>query len=228
MAQSLAGASEMDEHRVKEVRNGRNHQTERLLRWKSRRATRGKIARIEPSFDEKSFRHSINKAVNDLALKARVDLIAQELKNHLLAGHHYPEALQILLQILGPENPKETGMFTTGYWLMPVAKFVELYGLEHYDISMQAIYEITKRHTGEYAVRPYIEHAPRPSVRRMKKWARDANVHVRRLASEGLRPRLPWAKKLDAFIADPQPVVEVLELLKADPSNFVKNPWPTT
>jgi len=56
----------------------------------------------------------------------------------------------------------------------------------------------------------------------MKKWARDANVHVRRLTSEGLRPRLPWAKKLDIFIDDPEPVLEVLEFLKADNSSFVK------
>jgi len=181
-----------------------------------------KIAQVEPGFEGKFFRRSINKTVRDLELKARVNLMAQELKNHLMAGRDYPKALHILLQILGPENPKETGMFKTGYWLMPVAKFVELYGLEHYDISMRAIYEITKRHTGEYAVRPYIERAPRPGVRLMKKWARDASVHVRRLASEGLRPHLPWAKKLDMFIDDPKPVLEVLEFLKTDNSNFVK------
>ncbi|MGH7491735.1 MAG: DNA alkylation repair protein [bacterium] len=88
--------------------------------------------------------------------------------------------------------------------------------------SDELIHEITKRHTGEYAVRPYLEHKPRQSVRLMKKWARDANVHVRRLASEGLRPRLPWAKKLDIFIDDPAPILEVLEVLKSDRSIFVK------
>ncbi|MGH7456065.1 MAG: DNA alkylation repair protein [bacterium] len=181
-----------------------------------------KIMQVEPSFAGKVFLRSINKIVGDLELKARVNLIAQELKSHLMAGRDYPEALHILLQILGPDNPNETGMFKTGYWLMPVAKFVELYGLAHYDLSMRAIYEITKRHTGEYAIRPYIEKAPRPSIRLMKKWARDANVHVRRLASEGLRPRLPWAKKLDIFIDDAEPVLEVLELLKTDHSSFVK------
>jgi 3-methyladenine DNA glycosylase AlkC len=181
-----------------------------------------KIVQVEPRFDKKSFLRNVNKTVRDLELKARVNLMAQELKSHLMAGRDYPEALHILLQILGPENPTETGMFKTGHWLMPVAKFVELYGLEYYDISMRAIYEITKRHTGEYAIRPYIEQAPHPSVRLMKKWARDANVHVRRLASEGLRPRLPWAKKFDIFIDDPKPVLEVLEILKTDDSIFVK------
>jgi len=181
-----------------------------------------KIGPVEPSFDGNSFLRRINKTIRDLELKAKVGLIADELKHHLMPDHDFPKALNTLLQILGPENPNETGMFKTGYWLMPVAKFVELYGLEHYDISMHAIYEITKRHTGEYAVRPYIEKAPRPGVRLMKKWARDASVHPRRLASEGLRPRLPWAKKLDIFIEDPKPVVEVLEILKTDSSAFVK------
>jgi len=181
-----------------------------------------KIAQVEPRFADKSFVSKIEKGVRELELQDRVGLMAEELKHHLMPDHDYPKALHTLLQILGPENPNETGMFKTGYWLMPVAKFVELYGLEHYDISLQAIYEITKRHTGEYAVRPYIEKAPRPSVRLMKKWARDASVHPRRLASEGLRPRLPWAKKLDIFIEDPKPVVEVLEILKTDSSAFVK------
>lgn len=181
-----------------------------------------KIVQVEPRFAAKSFVSKIEKDVSDLELKDRVGLMAEELKRHLMPDQEYPKALSTLLQILGPENPHETGMFKTGYWLMPVAKFVELYGLEHYDISMRAIYEITKRHTGEYAIRPYIAKAPRPSVRLMKKWARDANVHVRRLASEGLRPRLPWAKKLDIFINEPEPVLEVLEVLKADSSKFVQ------
>lgn len=181
-----------------------------------------KIAAVEPGFEGKSFLRSINKTIGALELKARVNLIAEELKHRLMSDHDYPKALTALLQILGPENPNETGMFKTGYWLMPVAKFVELYGLGHYDISMRAIYEITKRHTGEYAIRPYIEKAPRLSVRLIKKWARDANVHVRRLASEGLRPRLPWAKKLDIFIENPKPVLGILEILKTDSSAFVK------
>ena len=181
-----------------------------------------KISKTYPRFEAKTFVRRVGKSVPALELKERVNLIAQELNRHLRADHDYPKALDILLQILGPGNPKETGMFTEGYWLMPVAKFVESYGLGHYEISMQAIYEITKRHTGEYAVRPYIAQAPQRSVRMMKKWAGDANVHVRRLSSEGLRPRLPWAKKLDIFIDDPQPVLEVLELLKTDNSIFVK------
>lgn len=181
-----------------------------------------KISAVHPRFNTESFVAKIEKNVDRLELKDRVSLIAHELKHHLMADQDYKQALDILLHILGPENPKETGMFKEGYWLMPVAKFVELFGLAYYDISMQAIYEITKRHTGEYAVRPYIEKEPQQSLTIMKTWAQDANVHVRRLASEGVRPRLPWAKKLTIFIDDPAPVLKVIDALKKDSSSFVK------
>lgn len=181
-----------------------------------------KITTIDSNFDTKTFVNNIATAVPPLELKSRVTLIAEELKARLMPPHDYQGALKVLLGILGPENPKETGMFKEGYWLMPVARFVELFGLDHYETSVQAIYEITKRHTGEYAIRPYIEQRPQQSLEIMRRWAQDSNVHVRRLASEGLRPRLPWAKQLKIFIEDPSPVLELLDLLKTDSSMFVK------
>ncbi len=78
---------------------------------------------------------------------------------------------------------------------------------------MAAIEELTKRHTGEHAIRPYIVSRPERTCRIMLGWAESANVHVKRLASEGLRPRLPWSKKLTIFIEDPEPVFRVLERL---------------
>jgi hypothetical protein len=73
---------------------------------------------------------------------------------------HYAEALAILLQILGPENTEETGMFSNFYWLMPVGKFIEIYGLDHFSLSIKAIEKVTKRNTGEYAIRPYARQYP--------------------------------------------------------------------
>lgn len=87
---------------------------------------------------------------------------------------------------------------------------------------MKAISEITKRCTGEFAVRVFITTYPDRALRIMKKWARSKNFHLRRLASEGLRPRLPWASKLDIFYDQPEQVFEILELLKADEILFVK------
>ncbi len=179
-----------------------------------------KIQEIHPAFDTSAFVQDIDTELSDLELKDRVECIADRLREEL--PEDYQQALEILLQILGPENENETGMFTEGYWLMLVAKFVEKYGLGHYDQSMAAIKEITKRHTGEYSIRPYIREYPEKTLQIMADWSKDANVHVRRLASEGVRPRLPWAKRLDQFIDDPGPVLVILENLKDDDSRFVQ------
>ena len=105
---------------------------------------------------------------------------------------------------------------------MPIGKFVEKYGLDYYDISITAIEEITKRNTGEYAIRPFIRKYPKKTIKIMEKWARSDDFHLRRLASEGLRPKLPWSKKLDTFVEKPQHVFKILDLLIDDTSKFVQ------
>jgi 3-methyladenine DNA glycosylase AlkC len=90
------------------------------------------------------------------------------------------------------------------------------------DTSIKAIYEITKRHTGEYAVRPFLERYPAKMLSVMKDWSKDQSFHVRRLACEGVRPRLPWAKNMEQFLIDPTPVLPILENLKEDESLFVR------
>lgn len=179
-----------------------------------------KIVVVFTDFDESGFVNAVRNQYADKALKQRVELIADCLNDFL--PHSYPEALAILNEILGPENEKETGMFTDYYWLMPIGKFVEKYGLEYYDESIAAIGEITKRNTGEYAIRPYIRACPDKTLSQMKQWAHSENFHLRRLASEGLRPRLPWAPRLNLFIENPEPVFEILNLLNADPVRFVR------
>ena len=93
--------------------------------------------------------------VDELELKDRVALIARMLRLYL--PKDYSESIRILLQILGPENQEETGSFNKGYWLMPVARFAEDYGLESPDLSLDFIEEVTKRNTGEYAIRPFLQ-----------------------------------------------------------------------
>ena len=179
-----------------------------------------KITPLDQGFDRAGFVENIDQKVQSLELKDRVEVIADELYRQL--GRNYQRGLSVLLQITGPENEKETGMFKEYYWLMPVAKFVEKYGLNDFSLSMQAIEEITKRNTGEYTIRPYFESHYALTLEQMKTWSLHANKHVRRLSSEGLRPRLPWAPKLDRFIEDPRPILPVLENLKDDPSRYVQ------
>jgi 3-methyladenine DNA glycosylase AlkC len=179
-----------------------------------------KIREHYDAFDAGVFIENVDKGTEQLELKDRVELIADQLHAQLPAD--FPQAIAILQRILGPENEKETGMFTEGYWLMPIATYVEKYGLGHFQESMVAIEEITKRNTGEYCIRPFLEQYPDKTLEVMERWSRDPNVHVRRLASEGLRPRLPWARKLTQFIENPAPVLVILENLKDDDSKFVQ------
>jgi len=87
---------------------------------------------------------------------------------------------------------------------------------------MRAQYELTQRFTAEYSIRVFLERYQEQTLGRLRDWAVDSNVHVRRLVSEGTRPRLPWAPRLRAFQRDPQPVLELLDLLKDDPELLVR------
>ena len=179
-----------------------------------------KIRPIYPEFKYRKFINRIDKKTKNLELKDRVEVITDSLNEFLPSD--YDKAIDILLEILGPENQNETGMFKEYYWLMPVSFFIEKYGLDNFDLSIKAIEEITKRNTGEYAIRPFINKYPKKTINVMKKWSKNKNFHLRRLASEGTRPRLPWSKKLTLFIDNPSPIMPILENLKSDSTLFVR------
>jgi 3-methyladenine DNA glycosylase AlkC len=179
-----------------------------------------KLQAANPTFSAEAFRADVVPRLEPLALKARVSAIAEGLRRYLPPA--YPEALHTLLRILGPEIPVEAGMFNAGWHLLPVAQFVEDYGLDHFDMSLEAMYEITKRHTAEFAVRPYIVQDAERVLARLRAWVHDPSPHVRRWVSEGTRPRLPWGKRLDVFIRNPEPTLALLERLKNDPVLYVR------
>jgi 3-methyladenine DNA glycosylase AlkC len=179
-----------------------------------------KILMVCKDFNKVNFVSTIKVKKINKTYTQRVELMADELKVFLTGN--YKKDIEILMQILGPENENETGMFTNFYWLMPVGKFVEKYGIDDFEISIKAIEEVTKGNTGEYAIRPYIRKYPKECLVVLQKWAKSKNFHLRRLASEGSRPKLPWAPKLETFIQKPQPIFEILEILKEDEVKFVK------
>lgn len=173
-----------------------------------------------PTFPTDLFVQSVALKTEPLELKGRVAVLADELRNTLPTD--YSEALNILLRILGPENETEQGMFTNGYFLMPIAFFVERYGLQHFEISMHAMYEITKRHTSEYTIRPYLECYPDECLKCLNTWLHDTNPHVRRLVSEGTRTRLPWANRTQAIKGNPANNLDLLFPLLKDSSYYVR------
>ncbi len=179
-----------------------------------------KILEVFNDFNKKDYITSISKNCDKLGYTQRIELHADQLYSCL--PKDFNKASKILVSILGEENKNETGVFSEFYWIIPIGKYIEKYGLEHFEQSMYAIEEITKRNTGEYAIRPFIRMYPKKTSQIMTLWAKSENFHLRRLASEGLRPKLPWATKLDTFNENPEPVFKILEILKEDDVMFVK------
>lgn len=171
-------------------------------------------------FDDKSFISNIVEGLAPLGLLERVELITENLKTYL--PDDYPQSVAILLEGLDAEL--ETADFSgeASWMVVPQSNFVAKYGLEHYDISMNALYEMTKRFSSEWAIRTYITNFSKKTIPILHQWAQDDNFHIRRLASEGSRTRLPWGTRLQLFIDDPKPVLEILERLKTDPELYVR------
>ena len=178
------------------------------------------ITEVDSSFDQNAFLTDALDGYQTLELTPRAWQIAHALGRHL--PQDYERAIEILIASLGPklEAAELTGMDVFVY--LPHVFFVAKFGVDHFEASMHAQYELTQRFTAEYSIRVFLERYPRQTLARLREWAFDANVHVRRLVTEGTRPRLPWAPRLRAFQDDPRPVLELLELLKDDPELLVR------
>lgn len=179
-----------------------------------------KLARVTPLVKKTNFVTYITSAVEGLELKDRIAVFADAFHNDL--GQDYLSVIKILNQIVGPENPQGIDMFKEFYWLMPHANYIERYGLDHLEASIESMLLVTKRNTAEYCIRPYIERFSDKMYEYTKSWVEDKNQHVRRLASEGFRPRLPWAKKLTLTEKQINLNLEILDHLKDDKSKYVQ------
>ncbi|PZD93164.1 hypothetical protein DNH61_24255 [Paenibacillus sambharensis] len=171
-------------------------------------------ADAEPAFDAAGFERAVlDEAWGTMELKARTRRVSSLLGQYLPAD--YDRALDILYKIEG-------GFRGLTHLIFP--DFVEQYGLasEHWERSMEALQRFTKGSTAEFAVRPFLIREPERMLRQMAVWAENESEHVRRLASEGCRPRLPWAQALPAFKKDPAPLLPILEKLRQDESLYVR------
>ena len=172
------------------------------------------IAAVSKQFDAERF-------VSDaLELKPRAKQIARVLHQHL--PQDYARAVEILTASLGPKIEQTENFGISVFLYFPHVMFVAEYGLAHFDISMSFQYELTQRFTAEFSIRPYLEKYPEATIAQLNLWANDPSPHVRRLVSEGSRPRLPWVSHLKRFQQDPRPVLALLELLKDDPELYVR------
>jgi len=178
------------------------------------------IRAVEPTFPAAAFLSDAVAGYDDLELTPRARQIARALGHHL--PRDYRRAAEILVSSLGPklEDSELTGMAPFVY--LPHVFFVAEYGADDFEMSMRAQYELTQRFTAEFSIRVFLERYPQETLERLRDWAGDPSVHVRRLVSEGTRPHLPWAPRLRAFQDDPTPVLALLELLKDDPELYVR------
>ena len=185
------------------------------------------LKEVYPAFNKKAFKTQCLNGLEELALKERSFHIAKAMKAHL--PNNYTEAIGIILNSLTPPIPDTNELGTDGMFYMPHISFIEQFGLDQdynggkdpFEVSMQAQYAITQRHTAEFSIRTFIIHQPERTFEVLYHWMNDPNPHIRRLCSEGSRPRLPWAPKIDALVKDPSPSLPILEKLKDDHVRYV-------
>ncbi len=157
--------------------------------------------------------------LDDQELKARVKHLAAALRGSL--DEDYEAALARILNGLGPAPADpEAGGAGIEYWVL--CQFVEDYGLDWPGVSMAAIHELTQRFSCEFAIRPYLLQHPAKTMLAVKRWVKDSSPQVRRLCSEGTRPRLPWGMRLQQFIENPLETRFILDRLVDDPAESVR------
>ncbi|HRO66574.1 MAG TPA: DNA alkylation repair protein [Pseudobdellovibrionaceae bacterium] len=176
------------------------------------------LKRAWADFPSAVFLKHLENQLRPLELKDRMKLLSERLGRTL--PKDFPTKVDILVRALA-ENEKDT-VGLSGFLVWPLTSLVAREGLDHFEISMDALKEMTKRFTAEFDIRPFLEKHEKKSLRLLKKWAKDPDPHVRRLVSEGTRPLLPWGSRLSRFQNDPAKTLNLLEILKKDDSEYVR------
>ncbi len=178
-----------------------------------------RIKKVHPEFKEKAFVNRVTKKFPDLELKERIDWIAHNFDYFI--SKDYEGVVAVLLDSLPPElDPKLTDDDFGEFINAPTGQYVALYGCkkENLEVSLNALKEMTKRFSVEGPIRYFINEFPKETMDFLKKCTRDKNYHVRRLASEGSRPKLPWAQKI---VFDYKGPVALLDKLYTDKTRYV-------
>lgn len=179
-------------------------------------------------FNTSDFEASCSSKIKKLELKQRVKVISSELSHFLTSD--YNKNIEILVNSLAPEENSQTNSWTgnkskgiSGFHVWPLTQYVEDYGLDSLEISMNALYEMTKRFTAEFALRSFLnKYGEQIHKRFLEKWVHDSSEHVRRLVSEGTRPSLPWGQNVTWISENPGASLYLLERLKDDKSLYVR------
>lgn len=167
-----------------------------------------------PALSEESYIADCMEDLDSLELKDRLRRTTEVSRKHLPDA--YGDALEILMEV--SPKPEFEGSFASMFF----PDFVGLYGREEFDLSMKGLKHFTKTSSSEFAIREFFRLDFDRTLKVMIQWASDENHHVRRLSSEGARPRLPWSFQLKNLLKDPSPVFPILETLQADEELYVR------
>lgn len=189
--------------------------------------TLGRIfTRVSPDFDGHQFVKLATNSLEKLELKQRVLQVRDALDATL------PQAFDqrcnaLLASLHSSEDTDRDGIKfsqegVSGFAIWPLTELVARCGMDHPEQSLAVLKEMTKRFSSEFAVRPFILEHEAITLDVFQGWVTDKNRHVRRLVSEGARPRLPWGIRLNRFVDDPSPLFPLLTALKDDPEEYVR------
>ncbi|NUT75850.1 DNA alkylation repair protein [Pseudomonas sp. C1C7] len=170
------------------------------------------MSAVYPAFDAKTFLKLATKDLAELSIMQRLARVSESL--HAVLPLDFEASLP-LLRALAPR-------LNSAFVSMCLPHYVATYGADRFELSMDTLKYFTAFGSSEFAIRPFLRSDLERTLEHMHDWSLDDNEHVRRLASEGCRPRLPWSFRLERIQADPRLAMGILDNLKADPSLYVR------
>ena len=178
------------------------------------------LQRAWPDFDTIGFGNMCRDGLKNLELKERIARISEAL-GEFLPEDNFEHTVSIMRDSLAPYNTNwEQGI--TGWGTLPLNHYISTHGLKNFDTSMTFFKESTSHFSAEFDIRFFLLDNQERTLDLLRTWTKDPNYHIRRLVSEGTRPRLPWAKKLQPFIDDPSPIFPLLVTLRDDEEEYVR------
>ncbi len=191
---------------------------DQLFNAEKTRYLAGLFSGADAGFDGRKFETLVASRLTDLELKARITWIAECLETALPGN--LPDVAHVLRAALPPPlDPTRNDDDFGDFIFAPLGEFVVRKGLEHHpDLSLDLLQDITQRFSMEWAIRPYLNRWPDLVLARMQTWAQHPSTHVRRLVSEGARPRLPWGQAVDLA---PETPLNLLDQLHGDATRYV-------
>ncbi len=183
------------------------------------------LSRVHRGFDARRFTQLATTGLDTLEMKARAMRIADALEATLPAN--FDAAAGVLEAAMAPPVATESipaGLADglRGWMLWPAGEFIARRGMDQPERALNALHALTQRFTAEWAIRPFIVHHPAMVFQTLQRWCGDPSLHVRRLVSEGSRPRLPWGLRLQTLVQDPAPTLPLLRRLQDDPAEYVR------